>query len=192
VKAVKVTDEMAQIAEPVNTAPMYDHFMNKFRFGNVNQNIFLDPEARGMVPVLKQVGWDLAYSLYKEHKTDSAAKVLDHLMAESPAKIPELDDRFTINQLQFNILISSLYYDLKQPAKAHKLLDYSADYSINYLKYFKVKETAGQDESVQGLLYMLQQMNHIATEKGDLPLSKKLDGAYKDLAPKFGFGISGQ
>ncbi len=192
IKAIKGTDEMSQIAEQVNLVPMYDNFMNKFHFGNINKNIFLDPEARGMVPVLKQVGWDLAYKLYNQHKIDSATKVLDHLMAETPSRMPELDDRFTINQLQFNILISALYYDLKQPVKAHKLLNYSADYTINYLKYFKEKETAGQDESVQGLLYMLQQMNHIATEKNDLPLAKTLDASYKNLAPKFGFGANGQ
>jgi len=51
---------------------------------------------------------------------------------------------------------------------------------------------AGQDEAVQGLLYMLQQMNHIATEKNDLPLAKTLDASYKNLAPKFGFGANGQ
>lgn len=192
IKAVKGTDEMAQIAEPVNLVPMYDNFMNKFKFGNVNQNIFLDPEARGMIPVLKQVGWNLALSLYKQNKPDSAIKVLDHLMAESPARIPELDDRFTINQLQFNILIAALYYDLKQTQKAHTLLNYSANYCTGYLNYFKQKETAGQDESVQGLLYMLQQMNHIASEKKDAPLAKKIDAAYKDFAPRFGFAPAAQ
>jgi len=192
VKAVKGTDELAQIAETVNLGPMYDNFMHRFKFGNINQDKFLDPESRSMVPVLKQIGWNLAYSLYKNNKPDSARKVLDYVAEMTPKKLTELDERLTINQLQFNVLIGSLYYDLKEKEKGYALLSYSGAYINSYLNNFRTMKVNGQDESVQGLLYMLQQLSHVATEKGDKPLADKFTAMFAKQAPAFGFGQQGQ
>ena len=192
VKNIKGNDQFAQIAEAVNTGPMYDHFMNHFAWGKMSTAPFLDLESRSMVPTFKQSGWTLAYALMKEGKTDSAVKVLDKVMNETPHYLMDLNDREGLSDVQYNILISGLYGQLKQKEKSDKMLNTCTEYIIGYLNSMKENGKTGQEENVQYLLQMLQQMGNQAAMNGDMVTAKKLGDEFKKQATSYGFNTGPQ
>ena len=192
IKAVKFNDQFAQIAESVNIDPMYDHVMNKFAWGKMHTAPFLDPESRSMISTFKQTGWNLAYALYKEGKIDSANKVLNKIMAETPPYLLDLNDRGGIMDVQSNIFISGLYYQVKNKPMAEKLMASSSNYILGYLKTIKESGKTGSEENVQYLLQLLQLMVQQAGSSGDAPLAQKLNEQLKSEAQKFGFGMGPQ
>ena len=187
VKTEKTNDQYSQVAEDVNIDPMYDHIMNKFKWGQMNTDKFLDLESRSMVPTFKQSAWTLAYALYKEGKTDSAKKVLDKLVNMMPRELMDINDREGLSDVQFNIFISGLYYMLKDKAKAEKLVAMEQDYLVTYLNSLKDLGKSGSEDNVQYMLQMLQELVQQTNMAGDTVLGKKMNDQFKAIAIKYGF-----
>jgi len=188
IKTEKTNDQYAQVAEDVDINPMYDHIMNKFAWGKMNSDKFLDLESRTMIPTFKQISWTLAYALYKQGKVDSAKKVLDKVVSMTPNYFLDINDREGLGDVQFNIFLSSLYYLLKDKPTAEKLVNKEENYLVGYLNALKDADHSGSEENVQFLLQMLQQLVGQTTMAGDDIYSKRLNTEFKTLATKFGFG----
>ncbi len=188
IKAEKSSnDEYSQVAESVNMDPMYDNLMHKFAWGNMKNAPFLDLESRSMVPTMVQSGWNLAYSLYKVGKKDSATKVLDKVMAETPPNLMDINDRASLSGVQTNLLVSSLYYKLNNKTQANKIIAQCDNYVIGYLNAFKENGKTAEDENVRYLVQILNQMVQQVKASGDIALTKKLNDQFRLEAGKFGF-----
>lgn len=194
IKVETTNDQYAQVAEDVDADAMYDHLMNKFKWGKMNTDKFLDLESRSMVPTFKQCAWTLSYSLYKKGKTDSAKKVLDKIITMTPPYLMDINDREGLSDVQFNIFISGLYYLLDDKVKARKLVAMEQDYLVTYLNSYAELVKQGSEDNVQYMLHMLQELAQQANTGGDKELGKKLNDQFKSIAIKFGFnpGLSNQ
>ncbi|MBM3404425.1 MAG: DUF2723 domain-containing protein [Bacteroidetes bacterium] len=74
----------------VNTDAMYDHLMNKFKWGNLKDpDVYLDENIMRMTMNFRNMAGRLALALIAEGKKDTALQVLDKIEMEIPdPKIP--------------------------------------------------------------------------------------------------------
>jgi hypothetical protein len=137
----------------VNTDAMYNNFMNKFQWGNMNDpRVYLDETNLRLAKNLRGIvsGRLSTYLLY-ENKKDSAIKVLDKAMLEMPE-----------NQVPYDIFILPIIENyLKAGAidKAKPIMKRTADVAIEYLNYIYSlpdKKHKLLDVEKQQYLFMLQ------------------------------------
>jgi hypothetical protein len=87
----------------VETSQMYNNVMNKFVFGNMNdERVYLDENNQRMTTNFRINFGRLAEELLKEGKRDSCVKVLDKCVEETPDK--------TVPYNYFMARIAELYY----------------------------------------------------------------------------------
>ena len=175
-------DSTQQQPELANTDAMYDHMMNKFRWGNLKTASYLDPESVRMVAVLLNNFNILAESLYKEGRIEEAKKALD----KSLSVVPERN--FSLNFTIRKFYMADLLYKLKETEKANKLVESTTDYILSQLNYLhaisKTKENLGSQEIQLGMS-ILNEFVKATAENGQTALNKKVEGKYKVLESKF-------
>jgi hypothetical protein len=91
---------------PINTRKMYDNIMNKFKWGGIDKpGVYLEENTMRMCKSYRQVLFaDLAETLMKEEKRDSALKVLDRCMEVMPEEnIPYDISVYPIARLYFSL-----------------------------------------------------------------------------------------
>ncbi len=114
----------------VNADAMYTNLMTKFKWGNMKDARYLDPEATRMVATIMKSFNTLALKLVSEGRTEEAKKVIDRSMQVLPNK----------NYLFYFVLhryyTADLLYRVNEPQKANALVKETANYitaELNYL-----------------------------------------------------------
>ncbi|MFN8166467.1 MAG: DUF2723 domain-containing protein [Bacteroidia bacterium] len=186
----------------VETNKMYDNVMNKFVFGNMNdERVYLDENNMRMTTNFRINFSRLAEELMNQGRRDSAIKVLDKCVEVMPDK--------TVPYNYFMTKIAELYYRAggamnrdtlsvgdpelnkankelidKGNAIASRILDiYSnnIDYylSLKGTKYYKLVD---QDENQA--MYILQALAQTLKNTNQTELAKKAEKAFMDYAAK--------
>ena len=144
----------------INTDVLYTNLMEKFKFGNMEQeNVYLDETILRQTKNFRNIFYRLSESLLAENKKDSAIKVLDYCMKIMPD-----------NKVQYDVFVVRLvegYYNAGEIEKANKLakeLMVIHSDKVRYFNSFKGKRSGVKsdiDDNIQIMSYIQQvaQMN---------------------------------
>ena len=189
----------------VATDIMYDNVMNKFKFGNMNdERVYLDENNLRMTTNFRINFSRLAEELLNENKKEEAIKVLDRCVEEMPDK--------TVPYNYFMSKVAELYYRAagvmnrrdsisandpelarrdelvnKANAIATRIIDIYADNLDYYLslknkpKYYSLVET----ETNQAL-YILQAVSNILRQTNQRQLADSAEKKFMDYAARAG------
>jgi hypothetical protein len=188
----------------VETTVMYDNVMNKFLWGNMNdEKVYLDENNLRMTTNFRINFSRLAEELLRENKRDSAIKVLDKCVEVMPDK--------TVPYNYFMTKIAELYYragnDFQRQdtlalnsaeqnsnaeliAKANAISDRIAEIYYDNLKYYvslrgtKYFKYVEQDMSQS--LYILQSLTNTLKQTNQKELSAKIEKQFMEMAEKSG------
>ena len=188
----------------VETNIMYNNVMNKFVFGNMNnENVYLDENNIRMTTNFRINFTRLAEELISEGKRDSAVLVLDKCVEVMPdktvpynyfmTKVAELYYRAAgamngMDSLQSNDIELNTKKALiaKGNAISQRMIDIYVDNMNYYLslkgtKYFKLV-----DSDMNQALYILQAMSGILKQTNQKEFSDKAEKQFMDIAQKSG------
>ncbi len=106
----------------VNTDQMYNNIINKFKWGNMKNARYLDPESTRMIATIIKTFNTLASKLLAEGRTEEAKKVLN----KSMEVVPDQNNQFYF--VLHRYYTADLLYKVNETAEANKLVTYTADY----------------------------------------------------------------
>ncbi len=156
----------------INTGILYDNFMNKFNWGNINDpKVYANEDIRRLGQAsMRSIAHQLAEELVKENKTDSAVAVLDKVME----KLPEYNLPYGLEMLN----IARAYYLAgafdKGNAIFSRMLN-TADEDLNYFFSFKGKKADLLDDEKYEKLAILQRIAAFTEEFKQDELSYEAD-----------------
>lgn len=169
-------------AELTNTDQMYNNMMTKFKWGNMKNATYLDPESVRMSFTIINHFNILAENLYREGRTEEAKKALLKCMEVVPDKNHSLN--FTIRKFY----MADLLYKLKEEKKANEIVANTAEYIEDQLNYLaaiaKTKENLNTRE-VQLGVYVMTELAKLTVQNGEKELNKKLQDRLKVIESKF-------
>lgn len=170
----------------VNLGPMYDHVMNKFKWGNVKTAKYLDIQSADDIAIFNNIFNSLTTALIKNGKTEQAKKVMQRYDEVMPTKIYNIRSAMSASTMAQNL------YILGETKKASSLIQKYADYIGQELTYFgdvsrSKKQLIGQQPVQIGLFYGLLPMAKVAEQFGQHDLAKSLEKQLKSLFDNGGF-----
>ena len=169
-------------AELTNTDQMYNNMMTKFKWGNMKNATYLDPESVRMSFTIINHFNILAENLYREGRTEEAKKALLKCMEVVPDKNHSLN--FTIRKFY----MADLLYKLKEEKKANEIVANTAEYIEDQLNYLaaiaQTKENLNTRE-VQLGVYVMTELAKLTVQNGQTELNKKLQDRLKVIESKF-------
>ncbi len=169
-------------AELTNTDQMYNNMMTKFKWGNMKNATYLDPESVRMSFTIINHFNILAENLYREGRTEEAKKALLKCMEVVPDKNHSLN--FTIRKFY----MADLLYKLKEVKKANEIVANTAEYIEDQLNYLaaiaQTKENLNTRE-VQLGVYVMTELAKLTVQNGEKELNKKLQDRLKVIESKF-------
>ncbi|MGB4398323.1 MAG: DUF2723 domain-containing protein [Daejeonella sp.] len=168
--------------ELTNTDIMYNNMMTKFKWGNMKNATYLDPESLRMSFTIINHFNILAEELFKQGKIDQARKALLKCIQVVP------DNNYSLNFTIRKFYMAELLYKVKEPAKANELVSNTVDYIEEELQYLaaiaQTKENLNEREMQLGM-YVISEMVKLTAFHGQTELNKKLQERYKALETKF-------
>jgi hypothetical protein len=168
----------------VNTDIMYNNIMNKFKWGNIDKNIYIDPETARMIYSLNLEFYQLSEALLAEGKKDSAIKALD----KSTAILPQRGIPTQYNIFRFRI--ADLYFRAGAADKGVAMIkDIAAEIenNLNYYAQFNGKRSSMYANDVQQGIAVINELARIANVNNQSDLNKDLLAKSQALQTKFSF-----
>ena len=168
--------------ELTNTDAMYTNMMTKFKWGNMKNASYLDPESLRMSFTIINHFNILAENLYNQGKIEEARKALLKCLEVVP------DNNYSLNFTIRKYYMADMLYKVKEPAKANELVSNTADYIEDQLGYLsaiaKSKENLNDREMQLGM-YVIAEMIKLTDQNGQTALNKKLKARYSAMESKF-------
>jgi len=175
-------DAKGEKAELTNTDQMYTNMMTKFKWGNMKNATYIDPESVRMSFTIINHFNILAENLFREGRTEDAKKALLKCLEVVPDKNHSLN--FTIRKFY----MADLLYKLKEPKKANEIVANTAEYIEDQLNYLaaiaKTKENLNTRE-VQLGVYVMTELAKLTNQNGEKELNQKLQDRLKVIESKF-------
>ncbi|KAI9550463.1 hypothetical protein GHT06_003640 [Daphnia sinensis] len=169
-------------AELTNTDQMFKNMMTKFKWGNMKNASYLDPESVRMSFTIINHFNILAENLYREGRYNEARQALLKCLEVVPDKNHSLN--FTIRKFY----MADLLYKLKESKKANELVENTADYIEDQLNYIsavaQTKENLNTRE-VQLGVYVLTELAKLTDQNNEKELNQKLQNRLKAIESKF-------
>lgn len=181
---LKNNENLGEDDEPdrVNSDIMYNNLMTKFKWGNMKNATYLDPEATRMVGTLMKTFNTLAQKLIAEGKTEEARK----LMAKYSEVIP--DKNYLFYFVLHRYYTADILYKLGETQAANKIVKSTGDYIYAELNYLGDLSSAGYSNLVVndiqlGVSVLNQLIKDTETYKQGA-LSKELSSKFNSLTSK--------
>jgi tetratricopeptide (TPR) repeat protein len=160
--------------------------LTKFKWGNIKNAAYLDPESTRMISIIIKSFNQLAESLLREGKTAEAKKVLLKELEVVPEK----------NHLFYNILhkyyTADLLYQVGEVQKASKLVEQTASYINQEVNYLTVLSKDGGNLTSNDMQLGVSVYNELIkiTEKHkQTALNAKLKNQFKIIESKLMQGM---
>lgn len=156
----------------VATDIMYDNFMNRFEYGNMNDpDVYIDENNMRMMTNIRNNFNRLATALIEEGKKDSAVAVIDRSFELIPTSV--LPFEF------YSIQLGENYYAAGAADKGNEVLWRAVEVFNDELNYFfslnpRFINTQSVNDEIQRNLFYLQRMERAATTYGDTELAKRI------------------
>jgi pentatricopeptide repeat protein len=182
---LKIDSALAGSGEQgINLDPMYNHVMNKFKWGKIKTASYLDSQSADDVSIFNNMFNSLITNLIKAGRIEDAKKVFAKYEEVMPTKIYGIRTMMSVPTMAQNL------YILGYTEKANALIKRSAAYIQKEITYLadvsKSKETLVGGQNVQiGLIYGLEPMGKIAGKFGQAKLAQEIDKQYNDLYNRF-------
>lgn len=171
--------------EKINTDRMYDHLMNKFKWGNMKHARYLDPESTRMLTIIIKDFYDLASSLYNEGRTEEAKKVMQRALEVVPERnFNSLSNYLVVHRLY----IADMLYKLKEPGPANKVVENTTDYiskELDYLYALSQSKGSGNEQEIQMAMSVMNEFVKLTADNQQPKLSAKIQNQFNDLKIKF-------
>jgi hypothetical protein len=157
-----------------NTEAMFDHLMNKYMFGNLNDpGVYLDETNVRMTMNLRSNFGRLTNQLIKEGKLNDALLVMDRIMQEIPDEVVPFD--------YFVLPMAEGYYKIGKPEKGQPIFNRVIDIKEERLEYYfqftgKNKDT--YDYEKQQSLSLLRQVILIAQRENIRDIEERAAGVF--------------
>ena len=169
-------------AEQLNTPVLYNNVMTKFKWGNMKNATYLDPQSSDDTFIFTNIFSNLAGSLIKEGKTAEAKKVVDKYYEVMPQKF------YGIRTVVVKFYMAENLYKLGETARANEILTQSGDYinkELTYLADLSASKGLTGSQNVQTGLYYLDRMIRTAKANGQTKVSTQLEKIFTGLEAKF-------
>ncbi|RYG17145.1 MAG: DUF2723 domain-containing protein, partial [Chitinophagaceae bacterium] len=166
--------------QPVNLEPMFDHVMNKFKWGNIKNAKYLDIQSADDMSIFNNIFNNLTTGLIKAGRLDDAKKVMKRYDEVMPTKIYGMRSAMSIAAMAQNL------YTLGETEKANQLIKKYADYIGKEVTYLadvtKSKNNLVGQQPIQiGLFYGLMPMAKVAAQNQQPKLAADLEKQIKSL-----------
>ncbi|SFH41460.1 glycosyltransferase family 117 protein [Pedobacter insulae] len=170
--------------QPINLDPMYNHVMNKFKWGNVKNATYLDSQSADDISIFNNIFNNLTTGLIKAGRLEDAKKVVRKYDEVMPTKIYGIRTMMSVATRAQNL------YILGETAKANELLKKSAEYIQKEISYLadvsKSKGILVGGQNVQiALVYGLEPMAKVAAQYQQTKLAQDLEKKYNELYSRF-------
>jgi tetratricopeptide (TPR) repeat protein len=156
--------------------------ITKFKWGNMKNASYLDPESVRMSLTIINHFNILAENLYREGRFNEAKQALLKCLEVVPDKNHSLN--FTIRKFY----MADLLYKLKENKKANELVANTADYIEDQLNYIsaiaETKENLNTRE-VQLGVYVMTELAKLTEQNNEKELNKKIQDRLKAIESKF-------
>lgn len=177
-----IPDSVWRRSDLTNTPLMYHNMMNKFKWGNIKNARYLDPESMRMVLTIINNFNILAENLYKEGRLDEARKALRKCLEVTPDKIYSLN--FSIRRYA----MADLLYKLQEFQQANKIVEHTADFvedQLNFLYSVSKDSPAVNARDIQMGLSILNELVKLTADNNQTSLSNKLKTEFNSIKNKF-------
>jgi hypothetical protein len=169
----------------INSMPMYNNIMTKFKWGNYKTARYLDPESTSMFyPFITTTFIEMTRGLLKEGHPDLALKALHKYDAQMPDLYPYMD------MIQPKAELAQTAYSLNDNVLGNKIVNSVDNYIVDQLTYQYNLQTSGSSNldqrDVQMGVIMINQMVQLTEAAHQTALSNKLKAQLKDYEGKFG------
>jgi hypothetical protein len=166
----------------INADAMYNNMMNKFKWGNMKNARYLDPESTRMLNIISKNFTDLGDKLYNEGRTEEAKKVVQKFLSV----VPERNYYFYLVVLKY--YTADLLYKLKEVDEANKLIESTSDYigaELNYIYSISQNGSNLNTDDVQQGMSVLNEFIKLTEKNGQKKLNAKVQTEFKSLESKF-------
>lgn len=172
--------EQAQEDQPINLDPMYNHVMNKFKWGNLKNASYLDIQSADDISIFINIFNNLTSGLIKAGRLEDAKKVMARYDEVIPEKIYGIRPAMSVATTAQNL------YTLGQTERANALIKKYAAYINKEITYLadvskSKNQLVGQQPIQIGLFYGLMPMAKVATTNNQQKLAADLQKQLKDL-----------
>ena len=172
--------------QAVNLGPMYDHVMNKFKWGNIKTAKYLDAQSADDISMFNSIFNSLTSALIKNGRLDDAKKVMQRYDEVMPDKIYGIRIAMGIPTLAQNL------YTLGETQKANAIIKKYADYIGKEVTYLgdvtrSKHQLVGQQPIQIGLFLGLVPMAKVARQNQQTALANDLEKQIKTLFEHGGF-----
>lgn len=152
----------------INTDILYTNLMEKFKFGNMEQEgVYLDETILRQTKNFRNIYYRLSEALLAENKKDSAIKVLDYCLQIMPD-----------SKVQYDVFVVRLvegYYNAGEVEKANKLAKQLMEIhreKVSYFNSFKGKKI-GVKSDIEDNLQIMNYIQQVAQMNRQDSLSKE-------------------
>jgi hypothetical protein len=177
------TDSASGRGDLVNTDILYHNMYTKFKWGNVKNASYLDPQSSDDISIFNNVFNTTISGLIKEGKIADAKKVVARYFEVMPERFYGMRSMMGVYFFAENL------YILGDTNKANALIEKSADYIQKELTYLadvsKSKNRFVGGQNVQLGLQFLNQMVKTTAERKQTKLSQKLAQQFQGLESRF-------
>jgi pentatricopeptide repeat protein len=159
---------------------MYNHVMNKFKWGNIKTATYLDSQSSDDISIFNNIFNSLVTGLIKAGRIEDAKKAIKKYDEVMPTKIYGVRTMMSVASLAQNL------YILGETEKANNLLKKSAVYIQKEITYLAdVSKSKGILNVQIALVYGLDPMAKIAAQYKQTKLAQDLEKQYNDLYGRF-------
>ncbi|KAA8476590.1 uncharacterized protein DUF2723 [Arcticibacter tournemirensis] len=165
----------------VNTDQMYNNMINKFKWGNMKNASYLDPESTRMIATIIKSFNTLASTLLSEGRTAEAKKVLKRAVEVIP------DKNYLFYYVLHRYYTADLLYKVNETAEANKLVKNTADFINAELNYIGGQSSTQQNfamSDVQLGVSVLNELIRITEENKQTALNTDLKNKFTALRSK--------
>lgn len=187
---LKTTDasDSTQDGEPIHVNPsqMYINMMTKFKWGNMKNARYLDPETTRMIYTIIKSFNTLATSLLDEGRAEEAKKVLNRSLEVVP------DQNYQFYFILNRYYTADLLYKVHETASANKLIKNTADYIDKELTYMSGLSSTNQSFAMNDMqlgMSILNEMIKVTEENKQAALNKELKNTFSALRSKLPTGF---
>ncbi|RZK59095.1 MAG: DUF2723 domain-containing protein [Pedobacter sp.] len=167
-----------------NIEPMYQHVMNKFKWGNIKNASYLDSQSTDDVSIFNNMFNTLTTGLIKAGRIEDAKKVMKKYEEVMPTKIYGIRTMMSVPQMAQNL------YILGETQRANDLLKRSAAFIKKEITYLadvtdSKEKLVGSNNVTIGLMYGMEPMSKIAAQYNQPKLASELQREYESLIGRF-------
>jgi hypothetical protein len=177
-------DTTASRTEMVNAPVLYNNVMNKFKWGNIKDARYLDPQSADDISIFANVWNNTVTGMLKEGKMAEAKQAANKYLEVMPEKF------YGMRSMMGTYFMAENFYTLGETAKANAIVTRCADYIQKELTYLAdVSDSKNRLVGMQNVrlgMSFLNQMANTAAQHKQMPLAEKLNNQFRALETRFG------